>query len=818
MERIVPINLEDELQSSYIDYAMSVIVGRAIPDARDGLKPVQRRILYAMYSINNVHTQPTKKSARVTGEVIGKYHPHGDIAVYDALVRMAQEFSMNHKFVEGQGNFGSVDGDPPAAMRYTEVRLTKLAGEMLADLEKNTVDMQPNFDNTEKEPVLLPAKLPNLLINGTSGIAVGVSTSIPPHNLKEVCDAILHLLANPEAHIADIMNIIKGPDFPTGGIALLSSRTSDAYVHGRGRVTIRANAIIDEKNRQIVFDEMPYATNKASIIQNIASLVKDKIITGISNVRDESDKDGIRVVIELKSDANPQIVLNSLFKHTQLESTFPMISLAVVGNKLRSLNLLEMLKVFIDHRRTVIRRRSEYELGVARDRDHIVEGLIVAIGDIDNIVKLVRNSRELADARRSLIEQYNFSEKQANAILDMKISKLTSLEHDSLEREKKELEEKIRYFTSVIENPKLIDEIITKETTDISVEYGRPRRTKLIVSEGEEISDESLIKDEEVTVIFTNSGYVKRMGIDSYKEQGRGGRGVIAMGLKENDYVKQIVRCMTKDYLVCITDKGRAFWLKAYAVPEEGRYAEGKAIVNMLNLNEEKVVTILSAREFEDKSIVFLTTRGLVKKSDAILFSRPRSTGVRAITINDGDSISDAKLYSGNVQLMIVTKKGKCIRFDEEDVRQTGRTSMGVRGIRLQEGDSALGVIPMYGDGYVLTVTEKGYGKLTETNMYRVQSRGGSGVINIKTSDKTGEVAKAMFVNQKSAVLLMSSNGVIIKFSVDSVRITGRAAKGVRLMKVEQGSRIVDARLIEQDDEDAESAQEAEIVPEDVDE
>lgn len=799
MEKIKEVLLEDELQSSYIDYAMSVIIGRAIPDVRDGLKPVNRRILYAMYNINNVHNQPTKKSARIVGEVIGKFHPHGDSAVYESLVRMAQDFSMNHTFVEGQGNFGSVDGDPPAAMRYTEVRLTKLAEGMIEDLEKQTVDMIPNFDNTESEPDVLPAKIPNLLINGTYGIAVGVSTSMPPHNLIEVCDAITHVLENENATPLDILNIIKGPDFPTGGIALMSENTYNGYKYGKGQVTIKAKAEIDSKENQIIINELPYSVNKSSLIQNIANLVKEKKIVGITDIRDESDTE-IRVVIELRGDVQPEVILNSLYKHTQLETTFPIINLAILGKRLKNFNILELLVAFINHRREIIKRRSTFELTVAKDRMHIVDGLLVAIANIDQMVKQIKESKELASARAMLMKEYSLSEKQANAILDMKLSKLTNLEFTSLTDEKVELQTSITYYSGLLADPKKIDELIKKETLEVKKEYGRPRKTLLMQDDGSsDRTEEDLISDDKITVIYTNVGYVKRMNLATYKEQARGGRGVIAINLKEGDFVKQIITCKSKDYLICISDKGRAYWLKAYRVPESSRYAEGKAIVNLLNLKDEKIVTIMSIKNFEDSKIMFLTTKGLIKKITAKLFAHPRVTGVRAITLNENDFIADAQIYTQEKYIMIATKKGKSIKFDDADVRTLGRTAMGVRGIKLKADDMTKNIIPVEETGFLLTVTEHGYGKLTEISKYRDQNRSGSGIINLKVSSKTGDVAKSLFVHGKSKVLIINSKGVTIKFEVDEIRITGRAASGVRLMKVEPGAKVVDARVIDEE-------------------
>ncbi|MCL5100928.1 MAG: DNA topoisomerase 4 subunit A, partial [Candidatus Marsarchaeota archaeon] len=592
MEKQIITPIDEELQASYVDYAMSVIIGRAIPDARDGLKPVQRRILYAMYNLKNLHNQPTKKSARIVGETIGKYHPHGDTAVYDAMVRMAQGFSMHHTLVEGQGNFGSIDGDPPAAQRYTEVRLTKIAEEMLEDLDKGTVDFIPNFDNTEEEPLILPSKIPNLLVNGSSGIAVGVATSIPPHNLSEVCDAIIKYLGSAVTTADDLLEIVKGPDFPTGGIAIMSQSAYDGYRHGRGQIRVRAKADTSSGNR-IVITEVPYNTNKASIVQAIAILVKDKRINGIKDLRDESDKGGIRIVIDLKENFDPNQILNQLYKHTQLENTLPIINLAVVGKSLRNLNILQMISVFVEHRKDVILRRSKYELNIATERQHIVQGLLIAIEKIDDIIRDIKASKEVKDAREKLITTHSLTIKQADAILDMKLSRLTHLESDTLKMESDELGRKIEYYTGVISDPEKIKGIIRSETEEIKKLYSKPRKTEIIKSEDESafmIKDEDMISDEPVTLILTKEGYVKRMATTIYKEQARGGKGVISINLKDGDYVNQVIACNNKDYVLSISNKGRVYWLKAYNVPESSRYSEGKAIVNLLNITDEKII------------------------------------------------------------------------------------------------------------------------------------------------------------------------------------------------------------------------------------
>jgi DNA gyrase subunit A len=799
---IIDVSLEEELQTSYIDYAMSVIIGRAIPDVRDGLKPVQRRILYAMYNIKNLHNLPTKKSARIVGEVIGKFHPHGDQAVYSSLVRMAQDFSMNHLLVEGQGNFGSVDGDPPAAMRYTEVRLTRLAGEMLSDLEKETVEFVPNFDNTEQEPVILPSKIPALLINGTSGIAVGVATSIPSHNINEVCDAIVYRLANEEAIAEDILKIIKGPDFPTGGIAIMSQSSYDGYKNGRGQLTIRAKAKVEDN--RIVIGDIPYNVNKSNLIRTIVDLVKEKKVLGIKDIRDESDKAGVRLVIELKGDFGGEQTLNRLYKHTQLEVTFPIINLVILGKQLRTMSILQLIDSFIDHRKEMILKRSRFDLNVSKERLHIVEGLLIAIDNIDKIVKEIKESSEIAEARAKLSATYSLSEKQANAILDMKLSRLTHLEETSLLKEKAEHENKITYFTELINNKSKIIEIIRSEAEEIKKNYGRERRTEIIESDqASEFTDEDLITNEKVSIILTNGGYIKRMAIANYRDQSRGGKGIISINLKEGDYVKQIQTCNNKDFLLCISDAGKAYWLKAYAIPESSRYSEGKAIANMLNIGEEKIVVMFNTTNFEGSKIAFLTKKGIIKRAESALFSRPRTTGVRAINLNESDAIADAIIYTNEKYLILSTKKGKSIKFAEDSIRFTGRTSMGVRGIRLSNGDTACNIIAAGEEGSILTVTENGYGKLTDVEKYRIQGRGGSGVINLKVSEKTGTVAKSLFVKDEKTAILINSLGISISFPIASIRVTGRAASGVRLMRLEQGSRVVDAQILAEEEKEA---------------
>jgi DNA gyrase subunit A len=800
MGEVIESNIEKEMQSSYIDYAMSVIVGRALPDARDGLKPAQRRILYAMYKVNNTHDQPTKKSARIVGEVMGKYHPHGDMAIYDTIVRMAQEFSMNYMLVEGQGNMGSIDGDPPAASRYTEVRLSRIADEMLADIEKESVKFVPNFDNTEEEPILLPSKLPNLLLNGASGIAVGVATNIMPHNLSELCDAVIAFIKNRDITSEELLQFIQGPDLPTGGTVFYNNALISSYITGRGTITIRGKHNIEKiKNRNaIIVTEIPYTVNKASMVETIANLVKAKKIVGISDLRDESGKEGIRVVIELRQDADTDVVLNMLYKHTQLEISLPVMNIAVIGNNLVTLNLKQFLKIFVDHRIDVIRKRTQYDLNIATDRLHIVDGLLIAVNDIDKVINIIKKSADIKIARAALIEKYTISDKQANAILDMKLSRLTNLETDSLEKEKKELTKNITELKEILADEGKIYGIIEQETKYLKTKYGRERRTMIEKNfSDKEFDREDLITDEEATVILTNNNYMKRISTKVYRSQDRGGKGVIAIQLKEGDYVKQMASCMLKDYLLIISNKGRAYWLKAYLVPDESRYGVGKAAVNLVKLAEgEKVESIINTRTFTDSYLNFITTSGKIKRIKAEKFSRPRSNGIKAMPIGEGDELADVCLSDGKSELFIATKLGKAQRFKETDIRPMGRGAHGIRGIRLNANDKVVNVLAANENDLIASITEKGFGKVTELNKYRLQKRGGKGVINLKTKEKTGFVVRGLKVANNDNIILISSKGISITFPVEEIRVTGRAASGVRLMRLDSGAVIVDAQTI----------------------
>ena len=800
MGEIVETAIENEMQSSYIDYAMSVIVGRALPDARDGLKPAQRRILYAMYKLNNVHDQPTKKSARILGEVIGKYHPHGDMAVYETLVRMAQDFSMNHTLVEGQGNMGSIDGDPPAAQRYTEVRLNRIAEEMLEDIEKKAVAFIPNFDNTEEEPILLPSKVPSLLLNGASGIAVGVATNIMPHNLSELCEAVVAFVDNREITSEELLNYIKGPDFPTGGTIFHGQGVKASYINGRGNITIRGKVAFEKmKNRTaIIITEIPYMVNKSTLVEEIANNVKSKRIQGISDLREESGKEGIRIVIELKQDADQDIVLNSLYQHTRLQTSLPIMNIVVIGNNLVTLNIKQFIKVFVDHRISVIRNRTKYDLDIATDRLHIVDGLITAVNDIDKVIAIIRKSAEAKEAKAALMSGYSLSEKQATAILDMKLSKLTNLETSALKAEREELIAAIDNLNSILGDESKIYAIIKEETAGLKQKYGRPRRTQIEYNaEMESLTNEDLIVDEESTIILTSNNYLKRIPSKVYRSQDRGGKGVIAIELREGDFVKQIASCMSKDYLLMLTSKGRAYWLKAYLVPEGSRYGIGKAAVNLVKLMEgERVEQIINTRVFASNFLTFITKKGKIKRVTAESFSHPRSNGILAMPILAGDELADVCVSDGKSELFIATKAGKALRFKETDIRPMGRSAHGIRGIRLGATDSVVNIIPAHASELVASITEKGLGKVTELNKYRLQKRGGKGVINVRLKDKTGGVVRSLKVANEDNILMINSKGLSITFPVNTVRVTGRGASGVRLMKLDGSARIVDAKTI----------------------
>src|SRR3989339_966498 len=808
MDRVVSRNIEDEMKISYIDYSMSVIVGRALPDIRDGLKPVHRRILFTMKEMGLRHNTAYKKSARVVGDCLGKYHPHGDTAVYDSMVRMAQEFSLRYPLVEGQGNFGSVDGDSPAAMRYTEVRLAQIAEEMLGDLDKNTVDFGPNYDGSLTEPLILPAKLPNLLINGSSGIAVGIATNVPPHNLTEVCDGIMALIDNPDIDIPEISKIIKGPDFPTAGIIFGKQGIKDYFTTGRGSIRIRAKAEVEDiksGKTAIIVNELPYQVNKAALIENIADLVKDKKIEDISDIRDESDRDGMRLVIEVKRDGNPQVVLNQLFKHTQMESSFGVIMLSLVGNRPRVLNIKEMLVHYVEHRKIIVVRRTKFELAKAEARAHILEGLKIALDNLNRIVKLIRESKDTDIARTRLIEEFELSKIQAQAILDMKLSQLTGLERKKIDDEYLELIKTIEKLKSILDDPKKVLTIIKTELAELKEKYGDERRTK-ITANAVDLDMDDLITEEDVVVTISHAGYIKRMPTTTYKSQHRGGRGVTGMTTREEDFIENLFVSSTHAYMLLFTNRGRVHWLRVYEIPESNRTSRGKAIINLLQLSssEEKITAAIPIKSFEKEKATYLvmaTRNGTVKKTELEEYSNIRKSGIIAINLEDGDSLIDVKHTHGDSELIIATKNGTAIRFNEEQIRTIGRSGKGVRGIRLEKSDEVVGMENVIKKDTVLIATENGYGKRTSIDDYRVQSRGGKGVINIKTTDRNGNVIGIKNVRDDSDIMLMTQKGIMIRMDVSDISVIGRNTQGVRLIRLEDGDKLATIAHATKEDE-----------------
>lgn len=797
--KVVPRAVEREMRASYLDYAMSVIVGRALPDARDGLKPVHRRILFAMHELGNTHDKPYKKSARVVGETLGKFHPHGDVAIYDSMVRMAQDFSMRYMLVEGQGNFGSVDGDNAAAMRYTEARLAKFAEEMLEDLEKETVDFVPNFDATLKEPLVLPSKVPNLIVNGSSGIAVGMATNMAPHNLSETVDALIALIDNPSLALDALLGILPGPDFPTGGYIVGRRGIAEAYSTGRGMVRVRGKAeIVKRKDgrQSIVITELPYQVNKAEFVKHAAELARDKRLEGIADIADRSDRRGMHVEVVLRKDANADVVLNQLCAHTALEGTFGINNLALVGNEPKTLPMPDLLREFISHRREVVKRRSAYELRVAQERKHVVEGLLLAVARIDEIIRTVKTAKVPLEA---LMAEFSLSQKQSEAILEMKIRKLSALESGKLKEEDGELAKSIEYLTGVLADEKKIYGIIRTELEGVKQKYGDKRRTEIIEDDGE-VELEDLIAEEDVAVIITQDDYIKRVPVSEYRAQRRGGKGVIGSETKEDDRIKDVLLASTHDYLLFFTDKGMVHWLKVYRIPSGGRYSMGKAIVNLLQLSGERVAAWVKTREFSGKEfLVMLTKNGIVKRSSMADYSRPRKGGIIAITLKENDALIAAKRTDGGRELIVASKGGMAIRFKEEEVREIGRTGQGVRGIRLDEGDSAVGMAVDAGET-LMVVTENGFGKRTGISDYRLQSRGGKGVINIKTHGRNGSVVGIVSVADSDQLLLVSSGGKMIRLFVKDVSVIGRNTGGVRLMKLDEGEKIVALEKISPDE------------------
>ncbi len=795
MSRIVEQPIEEELRTSYLDYAMSVIIGRALPDVRDGLKPVHRRVLYSMYQLGVTSTSATKKSARIVGDCLGKFHPHGDSAVYDALVRMAQPFSLRYPLIYGQGNFGSIDGDSAAAMRYTEARISKIGDEMLKDIEKDTVDFIPNFDGSLEEPVVLPAKIPQLLINGSSGIAVGMATNIPPHNIREVCDAIVETINNPDITINEISEIIKGPDFPTGATIINRKGIFD-YLHtGYGKLIVRSKVHFEDKKnkKRIVVTEIPYQVNKSTLIEQIANLVKKGTIEGISNIRDESNKEGIRIVFELKQGVNEQVVLNQLYKHSQLQVTFGVQLRALDGKRPKVFNIKQLIEKFIEHRKVVIRRRTSFDLKKAEDRLHVVEGLIIALDNLDEVIKLIRGSESAEQARDQLITQFSLTETQAKAILDMRLQKLTKLEQGKLKEEASKLKETISELKSILESEQKVLDIIKKETLEIKEKYGDERRTDFDFEEEIDIDFEDLIEDKPWAVFISDNDYIKRSDLEEYRVQRRGGKGITATRLKDEDNVKDVFIANSKDYLLVFTNKGLVRWLKVYQIPEGSRHSRGKPLNNLLNLAEDETVkSVISLKSLEDGYLIFATKNGLVKKTFVKRFSRPRSTGIIAINLRDNDELVDVKLCKKDSWIFVFTRNGRAIRFNEKVVRETGRNSMGVRGIKTEGNDYVVSLLVAENeDKTILTLCTKGFGKRTEVKEYRITNRGGKGIRNIRLNDKNGFVVGCELVDDEDEILVITQNGVVIRVNCLDIPVYGRNSAGVRIIKLSEGDSVV---------------------------
>ena len=793
-EKIVPVYIEEEVKDAYLNYAMSVIVGRALPDVRDGLKPVHRRVLFAMQDLGLEHNKSYKKSARIVGEILGKYHPHGDVAVYDTLVRMAQDFSLRYPLVDGQGNFGSVDGDAAAAMRYTEARLSAIAEEMLADIEKDTVKFVPNFDSSLVEPAVLPALLPNLLVNGSSGIAVGMATNIPPHNLNEVADAIIYILDNPEATIKDLMKFVKGPDFPTGGIICGKSGIKDAYNTGRGKLTVRAKASIERQKGGkdfIIISEIPYQVQKSGVIEVIAALVEDKKVEGISDIRDESDKEGMRIVVELKRDVEPQIILNQLFKHTQLETTFGIIMLALVDNRPRVLNLRQMMDCYIEHRKIIIRRRTQFELDKTLKRAHILEGLKIALKFIDRIIKVIKTSKSTPAARENLVKEFELSEIQAQAILEMQLQRLTALERDKIDAEYEELLKIIEACRAILSSEKKIESLIKADLEELKKKYGDARRTD-IVGEVEELEVEDLIAEEDVVITISHGGYIKRLPVSAYRKQKRGGKGVTGAELKEEDFSEHLFVASTKDYLLIFTDKGQAHWLKVYEIPQGSRIAKGKALVNLLQIkSDEKVSSTIPVKDFTGENyLVMVTKLGSIKKTRLDAYSNPRKGGIIGITLDKDDELIGVELTDGKQELLIGTRQGKAIRFPENQVRDMGRGARGVRGIGLAKKDEVIAMVIAQKDATILTVTELGFAKRTPFKEYRLTRRGGKGIINIKVTAKNGAAVALKTVTDNDELMVITQSGMFLRCAIKDIRSTGRSSQGVRLIKLDNKDHV----------------------------
>lgn len=806
IDQKVPVNIEDEMKSSYIDYAMSVIVGRALPDVRDGLKPVHRRVLYTMHESGNHPNRAYRKSARIVGDVMGQYHPHGDSAIYDTIVRMAQPFSLRYMLVDGQGNFGSIDGDPAAAYRYTEVRMSKLSAELLSDIQKDTVDWTPNYDETKQEPTVLPSRLPNLLMNGSEGIAVGMATKIPPHNLTELINGIIAMIDNPEIEISELMEHIPGPDFPTGGFIYGRQGLIDAFTTGRGRVIMRARITTETNKRNnresIVITELPYQVNKAKLIQDIASLVHEKKITGISDLRDESDKDGIRVVMDLRRDEFSSVIVNQLFKMTNLQTNFGVIMLTLVEGQPKILTLKEVLECFVGFRKEVVTRRCRFELRKAQERAHILEGLKIALDNLDAVIKLIRGSANPPEAKAGLIVQFGLSDLQAQAILDMRLQRLTGLERDKIDEEYLGLIKEIARLEEILSNETLLMQIIVADLKEMQEKFGDARRTE-IIDETTDISIEDMIVEEDMVVTVSHGGYIKRHPLSLYRAQHRGGKGKIGMETKEEDFVSQLFVASTHTYFLFFTTSGRVYWHKCYEIPQAGRASRGKAVINLLNLQNtgEGVATILPVKEFEQgKNIIFVTKNGLIKKTDLMAYSNPRSTGIIALNISEGDSLVAVRLSDGSQDVLLATKSGKSIRFKEEQVRKMGRGATGVKGISLAKNDEVIALELLAEGATLLSVTENGFGKRTEAAEYRPQSRGGQGVITIKTSTRNGCVVGFVQAMDDENCMMVTQNGIIIRLRMGDISVIGRNTQGVRLVDTRGTDKVVAlARLAEED-------------------
>ena len=805
-EKLPEISIESEMKKSYLDYAMSVIIGRALPDVRDGLKPVHRRSLFAMRELKNDWNKPYKKSARIVGDVIGKYHPHGDTAVYDTIVRMAQNFSLRYPLIDGQGNFGSIDGDPPAAMRYTEIRMMRLAHQMLEDLEKETVDFAANYDESLTEPSVLPSKFPNLLVNGSSGIAVGMATNIPPHNLNEITEAIKAIIDNPDLTIQEIMKFVPGPDLPTAGIIYGTNGIYDAYNTGRGIIRMRGRAAV-EKNKStqkesIIITELPYQVNKAKLIENTAHLIKNKQIEGIKFVRDESDRQGMRIVLRLKKDFIAEVVINQLYKHTRLETSFGIILLAVVNNRPELLSFKEILEHFILHRKEIIIRRTRFDLKKAEERAHILEGLKIALENLDDVISLIKESKSPAEAKIRLVEKFELTEIQAQAILDMRLQKLTGLEQEKILEEYKNILKDISRFKEILSSERIVESIIKNELTQIQNDFGDQRRTEIVAST-KEITIEDMIVEEDMVVTISNSGYIKRTPITVYQSQHRGGKGKTAMAIKEEDFVKHLFVSSTHHTFLFFTNMGKVYWCKVYEIPQHGRVSRGKAIVNLLNFEkDEKLATVLAVKSFEPGSHVFMATKnGLVKKTDITAYSHPRTGGIIALNLAPGDELIAARITDGTMNIFLCSANGKSIRFHESDARPIGRVARGVRGMRLAAGDYIVGMEVLSHGQTLFSVTENGYGKRTSIDEYPVQKRGGKGVITIKTSERNGQVVSIMLVEEVDDLMLMTNTGKIIRMHIKGISVISRNTQGVKLINMAKGEKVVGAvGLIEKEE------------------